>query len=279
MVESLRDRIISQYEAFSAGEKKVAKYVTDHYQEILAISSGELAQITGVSDATVVRFAKTLGYKGFLQLRNDMKKELGTVRSLYSASQNAGEILTDNGISRYILSQQADAERFAAGLDMKMIERVSRRILDAETVYLCGIGSDRVVADYLNNYFPLIGIRTELIDEVGLSMKERVMHLCDRDYVVMSSYPSVQQDEFWMARYAREMGAGLFLITDSDITARIIDPSADYVKTGSSIETFYNSAVLSMYFCDILLMKLHEMDPERADVYLKKYDEITGQDG
>lgn len=276
MEKTLREKIIDMYDRFSAREKIVAKYVVDNYREILALSSGELARATGVSDATVVRFAKTLGYKGFLQFRADLKQETGPVRSPYYISQKMNAKIDDRSISRYFETMDADARAFIDGLQMDMLEKLSENILKAQRVYLCGFGSDRIVADYLNNYFPLMGIPVTVLCEEGLALREKVLEMGSGDFVIMSSYPTLQDDEYWLYSYARECGAGIFLITDSDLTAKSLG-AEDYVKTRSSMETFYNSSVLSMYFCDILLMKLREAAPERAEKYLKKYDTITNK--
>ena len=46
-------------------ESKIAKYVLDNFNETLNYNVSELADKAGVSDASVVRFCKSLGYKGF----------------------------------------------------------------------------------------------------------------------------------------------------------------------------------------------------------------------
>lgn len=274
MKETLKDKIVNMFELFSKGEQKVAKYVVDHYQEILSLSSGELAKIAGVSDATVVRFAKTLGYKGFVQLRTDLKEEFGNIRRPYYISQAAGSHIDDQTINDYFTVLEEDAKAFSVSVDMGQLDRLVDHILHADTVYLFGLGSDRIVVDYLSNYFPLLGIRTVCLSEEGLGLREKVLCIDKNDFMLMASYPTVQDDEYWVADYAKENKAGVFLITDSDVTAKSLGV-CDYVKTRSTVETYYNSCVLSMYFCDILLMKLREQAGQKAEACLKKYDAIT----
>ena len=275
MNETLKDRIMKNYDEFSAGEKKIAKYIVDNYHDILAMSSGELAKKSGVSDATVVRFAKSLGYKGFLQFRNELKSEFGNIRRPYFISLSMAEKIDDEAVNDYFNAMSVDARNFMDALDLNSIERVAKRILEADTVYLFGVGSDRIVIQYLNNYFPMLGIKTVAILEEGLALREKVINMSEKDYLVMASFPNVQKDEFWVSDYAKSRGAGIFLITDSEITAKCHEID-NYVMTKSSLNAFYNSNVLPMYFCDILLMKLKELAPDRAAATLKRYEEITG---
>ena len=86
-------------------------------------------------------------------------------------------------------------------------------------------------------------------------MKQKIMNMTPDDFLIVASFPNVQRDEFWITDFARKNGTGVFLITDSDITARYHGIS-NYIKVKNSLNTFYNSCILSMYFCDILLMKL-----------------------
>lgn len=266
---------MASYDEFPAGEKKIAKYIVDNYHDILTLSSGELAKNSGVSDATVVRFAKSLGYKGFLQFRNELKSEFRNIKRPYYISLSMEGKIDDEAINRYFSAMSVDARQFVDSLDLHSVEKTARSILEADTVYLFGVGSDRIAIQYLNNYFPLMGIKTVTILEEGLALREKIINLSEQDFLVMASFPNVQRDEFWVSEYARARGAGVFLITDSDVTAKCHEIE-NYVVTKSSLNAFYNSSVLTMYFCDILLMKLKELAPERTQSTLKRYEEITG---
>lgn len=46
-------------------ERKIALYIREHMEEVLHCTLLELADQIGVSDASVVRFCKSIGYKGF----------------------------------------------------------------------------------------------------------------------------------------------------------------------------------------------------------------------
>ena len=277
MEKTLKNKIIDAYDSLSSQEKKVGKYIVDHYDEILTLSNGDLARITGVSDATVVRFAKSLGHKGFLTLKNELKQENRIVESLSDKNSKSYGLLNEIAIKGYYTKVEKDVKNFFENMNMDMIDRLCRNIIEAQTVYIYGIGSDKTIVEFLCNYLPLMGIRTVKVCEEGLSMKDKLISLSSNDFVIASCYPRLQDSDIWLADYIRETGAGIFLITDSDITAKALGVTCDYIKTKSSVDTFFNSAILSMYFCDVLLMKLREMNPDKVSEYLRKYDSLTGQ--
>lgn len=255
MSDKLYDKIIDKLDSFSSGQQKVAKYIVDNYSEIPAMSCKELAGHSHVSSSMVVRFAKHIGYSGFLQMRDQIRSELGNVRRPYSISLSMPEKVDDNLIGQYLQKIGNDIKVFTQDMDLKLIEKLASDIAGADTVYLFGIGGDRIIVQYLSNYFPLLGIKTAAIFEEGLGMKQKIMNMTPDDFLIVASFPNVQRDEFWITDFARKNGTGVFLITDSDITARYHGIS-NYIKVKNSLNTFYNSCILSMYFCDILLMKL-----------------------
>lgn len=255
MSDKLYDKIIGKLDSFSSGQQKVAKYIVDNYSEIPAMSCKELAGHSHVSSSMVVRFAKHIGYSGFLQIRDQIRSELGNVSIPYSISLSMPEKVDDNLIGQYLQKIGNDIKVFTQDMDLKLIEKLASDIAGADTVYLFGIGGDRIIVQYLSNYFPLLGIKTAAIFEEGLGMKQKIMNMTPDDFLIVASFPNVQRDEFWITDFARKNGTGVFLITDSDITARYHGIS-NYIKVKNSLNTFYNSCILSMYFCDILLMKL-----------------------
>ena len=255
MSDKLYDKIIDKLDSFSSGQQKVAKYIVDNYSEIPAMSCKELAGHSHVSSSMVVRFAKHIGCSGFLQMRDQIRSELGNVRRPYSISLSMPEKVDDNLIGQYLQKIGNDIKVFTQDMDLKLIEKLASDIAGADTVYLFGIGGDRIIVQYLSNYFPLLGIKTAAIFEEGLGMKQKIMNMTPDDFLIVASFPNVQRDEFWITDFARKNETGVFLITDSDITARYHGIS-NYIKMKNSLNTFYNSCILSMYFCDILLMKL-----------------------
>ena len=62
---SCKETIKGRMHLLTNTEGKIANYVLEHYDEVLNYNISELAENAGVSDASVVRFCKNLGYKGY----------------------------------------------------------------------------------------------------------------------------------------------------------------------------------------------------------------------
>ena len=65
----VRDQIFSTYDSLYDAEKKVADYLISHPSEAIEMSVSELASHCDASQATIIRFCKKIGCKGFHQLK------------------------------------------------------------------------------------------------------------------------------------------------------------------------------------------------------------------
>ena len=59
------EQINSEYYQLTSAEKKVADYVVIHQQKTQFMSISELAEESGVAEATISRFCRRLDYKGY----------------------------------------------------------------------------------------------------------------------------------------------------------------------------------------------------------------------
>ena len=75
-MQQLDERLKGQYASLSPQEQRVADFIFDHFDDLISYNSAELAQLSGVSKATVSRLFKRLGYDKY----KDMRDELRTLR-------------------------------------------------------------------------------------------------------------------------------------------------------------------------------------------------------
>ncbi len=268
--------IINNFEKFSPQGKKIAKYVVDNYFLIISLSINELASNASVSDTAVVRFAKELGFHGYLEFKNALKVEQALVRSPYESLTYFSSSREGEFIPRYLEGVQKDIKHFLDHLDYKKIDIIADKLLQAHCVYLVGFGSDSTAALFLNNYLPLIGIPCVMVTEEGMLLRDRVFNLRPDDVMLLTCMPAMLNEERWLSTYCKSVGAYLITVTDSEITANTLN-SDIFIICAESTETFYNSYVLHMLLFNTLLMTINEHDPSRVMKNLKKYKDMISE--
>ena len=131
-------------------------------------------------------------------------------------------------------------------------------------------------AKYLFTYVRKMGFNPILLVEEGHTMREYLLNITEEDTLLMCSYPKMFQDEREMAWLAKKGGATLITITESETAALLL--GGDYnISIRQREKTFFNSFVLPMAFCNLLLLTIYDLAPEKVDESLKRYTEIINR--
>ena len=264
--------IIERMPVFSKGEKAVANYILGNYSEASLLSSSEVAEKSGVSDTTVIRFARDLGFKGYLDFKKTLRSSAYTTIGMYEMLCNMNVDSDNEYVANYMLSAISDLQSFVQRLDYELVSTIAKVLLNANQVYIGGLGSDAVIAEYLFTYLRKMGFHLTLLIEEGQTLREHLLNITESDALIMCSYPRQFNDEKEMARRAKKAGAKVITITNS--VAEAITLNEDYrVVITDQKRTFFNSYVVPMAFCNLLLLKINELAPSRVEKAMKRYAE------
>lgn len=267
-MDTIKDKIISNFDNFSKNEKRIATFITDNYDTISHYNGNKIAEMANTSKATLVRFSQKIGYKGFVELKREINNEqLSTIR------HNPYETLFQTPCIDSIFSNLIkDITNFEKVLSPDKVKSIVNYIANASTVYLIGFGSDSIAMKYLYNYLPICGVRCFFTDEQGVSLREKLLPLTKNDLVIMSNFSDMEDDDYMVARYTKRVGAKFISMTNSDIVGNSLNADL-YITTRESAETFYNSPILSILLCNIILSELRHTHQEKIESRLKMYSE------
>ena len=70
---SWEDRIKGAYASLRPSEQKVASFFLAHAGELESLTIGELASAAGVSEPTVIRCVRGLGYRGYRAFKGALR--------------------------------------------------------------------------------------------------------------------------------------------------------------------------------------------------------------
>lgn len=136
-LESVLDNVRQNYDEMFAAEKKVADYIIKAPENTVRINVSELAELSGASDATVIRFCKHLGYKGFYQMKLKLAHDLGRDQ-LFSGNIQPND--PDNG-DDVIKELATNLMYIKENLDNEVLMKCAEAILKCETVHLVAAGN------------------------------------------------------------------------------------------------------------------------------------------
>lgn len=154
-------RINSSMPLLSAASRKIAQQVLDDPAVVVASSIGELARLSGTSQASVTRFCQSLGASGYPEFRVRIAQEFGRSPDVSWSYDVGAEIqATDppERIAAILAATDVRALQFTLEqLDPKAITAAAEAITVAGRIDIFGVGNSRFIADELQLRLHRIG--------------------------------------------------------------------------------------------------------------------------
>ena len=258
--------LIRQSDAkFSKSQKRIADYITNHYDNAAFMTAAKLAQVVSVSESTVVRFAAELGYEGYpefqVALRELIKNKLTPLQRMGITSNKIG----DKDILRKVVS--SDIEKLRQTLDTvssKDFECTIDALTNAKTVYVLGARTCYSLASFLEIYLNMLLDNVKFVAHNASSDVFEQMHKIGPDDVLVAiSYPRYSGRTLNAVKFASERGAKVIAITDSDVSP-IVAHSTYSLIAGCDLGNFVDSLVAPLSLINALIVAIVMRNKERA---------------
>ena len=225
------ERISQEYYDLTAAEKKTADYVMQHPRESQFLSIAELAEESGVAEATISRFCRRLGYKGY----NAFK--------LAIANATAGQQRKDkdtgpdgsDGLYRQLFA--ADVAAVSETLEMLRQEDLKAAAADlyaARKVLCMGQGGSMLMAEEAAHLFSTVSGKFFAVSD-SHSQAIAAANLQKNDMLLFFSYSGSTRELIETLNISRERSAKVILITRFPRSPGAI--LADYVLPCGSKES------------------------------------------
>lgn len=148
------ERITAMYDKFSQAEKKIADFILAKPDTAVNHNVSELAVSSGVSDATVIRFCKHLGFEGYYQMRLLLSRDMGRQNFSLDFVDNDGSSV--QSIYRHI----AESAMAAAGATEERVYREAAELIkNSSMVHLVATGNTTSLCQSMGPRLERLGIR------------------------------------------------------------------------------------------------------------------------
>ncbi len=155
-MESTLHKIHHLYPQMGFAEKKIADFILGDTQSLFDLSISELAQQCDCGAATIVRFSRRLGFKGYQALK------LGIIKEISETSTVDREILPEDSCFTIFQKKLADIEftlRSTEGvLNEQTLEDAANKIMKAKRIAIFGLGNSSSVAMDAAHKFLRLGL-------------------------------------------------------------------------------------------------------------------------
>lgn len=261
-------------------QKQVAQYIMDHYEESIFLTAAKLAKKAGVSEATVVRLAKILGFDGYPELQQMLRKNLQNhMTTVTRLEQTVKNVRTDDDILTKIM--QEDIRNLSETLRNLSLETFRQAVTDmrnARHIYVVGLRGAHAPALVLALYLRFLGKHASPVIPGYGDIWNTLHGIGSEDLVIGISLPRYTKLTIEILEYAKENGAQVGAITDSLISP--LARHADWVlPVHSRLDSFIESFTAAMSMVNALLTALSVQNPEETMKALKEREVLWQKKG
>ena len=206
-------RINREYYQLTGAERKIADHIMLQRQECQYMSISELAEAAEVAEATVSRFCRRLGYRGYSAFKLAVA---GSPTGARPISPLYGEIEAEDDVGEMCKKLcAADVEAITQTLEMldpATVSAAADLLLSADRVLCMGLGGSMILAREAAHLFSTAMPNFYAVDDSHHQAIRGAM-LSARDAVLYYSYSGSTRDMVDLLKMARERGARTVLIT------------------------------------------------------------------
>ncbi len=217
----LRGLILARAPALPRRLGQIARFAAEHPDEMALGTVAAIAERAGVPPSALVRFAQSLGYRGFSELQGIFRLHLRDAWPGYRARLAAlreGTLAADGPaqlLDRFAAAAAASLERLRHGTDPAALERAAGILAAAETILVLGQRRSFPVAAYFAYTAAKSGLRAVLLDNVGSLLPEQASIAGPRDAALLVSFAPYTPTTVETAHALRAAGITLVVVTDS----------------------------------------------------------------
>lgn len=244
-------------------DAEIAEYILAHLSTIGFQTSTTMAEEIGVSDTSVIRFIRKLGFKGYADFRSEMNAR--TARQIDRAQpdltpgekylrtlEHLGSSNLISDVSQYTLN---NLQKSYAQLDQGMVEQIVDILLSSDRKYIAGFRGTACCAQYMASKLLFLTPHVVPILHADATAVENLLDITERDCLFLYSFPRYSEIARPLMEIARESGAKVILMTDRRTSP--LANKADVVVTAQVDGLgFTNSYVAPLSLSEVILLSV-----------------------
>ncbi|MFD6949190.1 RpiR family transcriptional regulator [Nocardiopsis sp. TSRI0078] len=235
-------RIRSLLPSLAPAERRVAQHVVDDPERAAASSITQLAKDCATSEATVIRFCRTIDFGGYRELRLALATEAGQARGARAVSPElSSDINPDDTlvtvVQKIAYTDARAVEETGASLDVEVLRTVIDTMAGARRIDVYGVGASAFVGADLQQKLHRIGLTSFAWSDAHVMLTSAAL-LDERDVAIGISHSGTTIDTVQALTEAGRRGARTVAITNFPRSAIGF---ADHVLTTAARETTFRS--------------------------------------
>ena len=245
-------------------QRRIARCLVEHAGQAAHLTAAEIAELAGVSQPSVTRFATALGYDGFPALRRRLR-ELATASPVRS---------TENDLQGAVHTEIANLTRLAAQLgDPSPILAAGGLLAGSRPLPVLGLRSAAPIASYFGYFAAKVHPDVRVLDDGGSMLGDRLEQARGAGATALLAFalPRYPYETLDALREARELGLRIVAITDSPVSP-VVELADVTLPASVGSDLVFDLHTAPMVLTMVLLQAICDAMPAGAQRRLEEFE-------
>ncbi|MGG4440088.1 MurR/RpiR family transcriptional regulator [Brevibacillus fortis] len=193
-------------------ERKVADFILAHPEDVVKLSVQKLAEYSGVSEATIIRLARSLNMKGYQELKLRIAGDLTKQTAMGSYQEIMMEGSVESIMQAVSWNNIQSIQDTLSVLSNEEVKKAVDVLSVARKIDVYGVGASAVIADDIRQKFSRINLWCEAYSDFHAQLTSAVT-LTEKDVVIGISYSGQTEDIIQSLTEAKQQGATIITLT------------------------------------------------------------------
>lgn len=266
---SFKAVVASSTARLSASEERVMNVLLG--DEMSGITAAEVAERAQTHESTVVRLAKKLGYRGYPELRGDLRKDEAPME-VHQGQIMRGESGYD--LSAFIADEIRALKRLPHFVPQEDLDSAAATLHASRTVYLFSRHDERPTLDLLARRMRRLGLTTVTLGTTPKDIAEGLSSFDDTSTLIALALREAPGQLATLVSEAARRGGKTILI--SDVPGYRFRPSPDHLITARrGDDTEYRTQLIPVALAYALQLAVFHTDPVRYQAARDSIDDLT----
>jgi len=210
--------ISNKLDSLTPKAQTLGTYIMQNPSKAVFMTTKELAETCGISEATVVRFVSTLGYKGYSEFQEALKDFVNTGLSLPERADIKGikEPGTDR-LHRGILEELNNLKYLYENINIEIMNRFVEHLDKSHSVYVVGSRLSYTFAYYLGWSLTKIRKGIHILKGSDSTCFDRLSNAHPNGLVILVATSRYPNELIKLSKMIRRSDHTLLTMTDSSI--------------------------------------------------------------
>jgi DNA-binding MurR/RpiR family transcriptional regulator len=251
-------QIISEnYKNLTKSEKQIADYLRRNQEESAFLSAGELADRLDLSEATLVRFARSLGFDSYPAMREVLQENFrrrvthsARLRSRLDDLRESGDIF-----ERLVVSEMDYMTQSLESLDRDAFHQAVKLMEERKKIYIFGLGPSVSLVELMRIRLERFGHQVVTLTTTGREFLEPLLSLTEHDLLFVICFFDVTPPLELVLDYAGDTRCPVIMLTDT-LGSIIGDKATVVLSAKRGPVSGFHSLVVPMTIINSLLLAM-----------------------